>query len=81
MIEEHLYDKKYRQTRRHFKCLAILRKLLVVLVFALLVSDTAACLAGRLAGCLTFAATALLSAAAKIACLNSNDAFHYNYLH
>jgi len=45
-------------------------------VFALLVSDTAACLASRLARCLAFAAAAVLSALAKVSRIQCFDMFH-----
>ena len=52
-------------------------KLLAFLcVFALLVCDTAACLASGLARSLAFAATAVLCALAKVASLKSLDVFH-----
>jgi len=50
------------------------QKLLLVLVFALLVCNTAGCLASRLAGCLAFAAAAVLNALSQVTsskCLNS----------
>ena len=46
------------------------------LLLALLIGDTAAGLAGRLAGSLALAATAVLSAVAQIAGLNSFDMLH-----
>ena len=46
-------------------------------VLALLVSDATAGLASRLARCLALAATAVLSAVAKIACFNSLNVFHF----
>ncbi len=49
-------------------------------VFALLVSDTAAGLASGLAGSLAFAASAVLSAFAKVTGFDSLDMFHYYYL-
>jgi len=45
-------------------------------VFTLLVGNTAAGFAGRLAGCLAFTAAAILSAAAQVTGLNSLDMFH-----
>ena len=51
-------------------------RLLAFRVLALLVSNAAAGLASRLAGSLAFAATAVLSAIAKIAGLNGLDVFH-----
>jgi len=45
-------------------------------VFALLVSNTAACLASRLAGSLAFAASAILSAVTKVAGFDCFDMFH-----
>ena len=45
-------------------------------VFALLVSDSAAGLASGLAGCLAFAATAVLCAFAEIASFDSFDMLH-----
>ena len=48
---------------------------------ALLVCDTAAGLAGRLAGSLAFAATAVLSAVTQVAGLNGLDMFHSKNLH
>jgi len=50
--------------------------LLAFLVFALLVSNTATCFASRLAGCLAFAATAVLCAFAKITSFDGFDVFH-----
>ena len=49
---------------------------LVLFVLALLISDTAAGLAGRLTGSLALAAAAVLSAVAKITGLNGLDVFH-----
>ncbi len=48
---------------------------------ALLICDTAAGLAGRLAGSLAFAATAILRTLAQIAGLDGLDMFHSSYLH
>ena len=50
--------------------------LAVLCALALLVCDTAAGLAGRLAGGLALTAAAVLSAVAQIACLDSFDMFH-----
>lgn len=50
--------------------------LFVSLVLALLISNAAACLAGRLARGLTLTASAALSTFAKIAGFNSIDSFH-----
>ena len=55
--------------------------LLLFGVFALLISNTAACLASRLAGSLAFAATAVLSAVAQIAGLDGLDMLHNKNLH
>jgi hypothetical protein len=55
--------------------------LFVLLVLALLICDTAAGLAGRLAGSLAFAATAILRAVTQIAGLNGLDMFHGSNLH
>ncbi len=52
-------------------------KLLAFLVFALLICDTAACLTSGLAGCLAFAATAVLSGFAKVSCFKCLDSLHY----
>jgi hypothetical protein len=52
------------------------KRLLAFLVLALLVSDTAACLASRLARCLALTATAVLCAFAKVTSFNSFDMFH-----
>ena len=49
---------------------------LLCLVLALLVCDTAAGLAGALAGSLALAASAVLCALAEIACLDSLDMLH-----
>jgi len=49
-------------------------------VFALLISNTAAGLASRLAGGLAFAATAVFSAFAKVTSFDSFDMFHNNIL-
>ena len=51
---------------------------LLLFAFALLVSDTAACLASGLARCLAFAATTVLCALAKILSFNCFDMFHNN---
>ena len=55
---------------------AIFKELLLAL--ALLISNTAAGLASRLARGLALAASAVLSALAKILCFNSLDVFHIN---
>jgi hypothetical protein len=55
---------------------AFLRQCLLVLVLALLVGNTAAGLAGRLAGGLALAAAAVLGAGAQIAGLNGLNSFH-----
>ena len=49
-------------------------------VFALLVSDAAACFASGLAGSLAFAASAVLCAVAEVASLESLDMFHFSIL-
>jgi hypothetical protein len=49
---------------------------LFIVVFALLVSDTAACLASGLARCLALTATTVLCALAKVICLDCLDMFH-----
>ena len=49
---------------------------LQLLAFALLVGNTAAGLAGRLAGSLALAAATILSAIAQIASFNGLDVFH-----
>ena len=56
-----------------------IRLLAFLCVFALLVSDTTACLASRLARCLAFAATAILCALAKVSRIQSFDMFHGIY--
>ena len=48
---------------------------------ALLICDAAAGLAGRLAGSLAFAATAILRALTQIAGFNRLDVFHDSNLH
>jgi hypothetical protein len=53
----------------------------LLLVLALLIGNTAAGLAGRLAGSLALAAAALLCALAQITGLNGLDVFHNRYLH
>ena len=58
--------------RRHFQE----ARLLALSVLALLVSDTAAGLASRLARGLALAAAALLCAFAKVTSFNSFDMFH-----
>ena len=55
------------------------KKLLRFLVLALLVCDAAARLASGLAGCLAFAAAAVLRALAQIAGFQSLNAFHIDY--
>ena len=55
--------------------------LALVVVLALLVSDTAACFASGLARCLTLTATAVLCAFAEIASLNGLNMFHDRNLH
>ena len=47
-----------------------------LLVFALLISNTAACFASGLAGCLAFAAATVLSAVAKVLCFKCLNMFH-----
>ena len=54
---------------------------LLFLVLALLIGDTAAGLAGRLAGSLALAAAAVLCALAQIAGLNGLDMLHDSNLH
>ena len=49
--------------------------------FALLIGNTAAGLASRLAGSLTFAATAILRTVTQVASLNGFYVFHNNNLH
>ena len=56
-------------------------QLLALRALALLICDTAAGLAGRLAGSLAFATTAILSALTQIAGLNGLDVFHSSNLH
>ncbi len=57
-------------------CFLGLLACLLILVFALLVCDTAAGLASRLARCLAFAAAAVLCAVAEITCFESFDMLH-----
>jgi len=47
-----------------------------LLVFALLICDTAACFASRLTGSLAFTASAVFSAAAEIFCFECFNMFH-----
>ena len=54
---------------------------LQLLALAGLVSDTAAGLAGRLAGSLALTAATVLSAVAQVASFNGNDMLHGKYLH
>ena len=61
--------------RRHFINLADRS---FVSVLALLVSYAAACLAGRLAGSLAFAASAVYSAFTQIASFDCLNSFHYD---
>ena len=58
--------------RRHFGA----NHLFILLVLALLICDTAARLASRLAGSLAFAAAAVLGALAQIAGLDGLDMLH-----
>ena len=55
--------------------------LALVMVLALLISDTAACFASGLARCLALTATAVLCAFAEITSLNCLDMFHDRNLH
>ena len=54
---------------------------LQLLALTLLVGNAAAGFAGRLAGSLAFAATAVLCAVAQIAGFDGSDMFHYSNLH
>jgi hypothetical protein len=54
---------------------------LQLLALAGLISDTAAGLAGRLAGSLALTAATVLSAVAQITSFNGNDMLHGKYLH
>jgi hypothetical protein len=54
---------------------------LQLLALALLIGDTAAGLASRLAGSLALAAAAVLSALAQVAGLDGLDMFHDSNLH
>ena len=54
---------------------------LQLLALAGLVSDTAAGLAGRLAGSLALSAATVLSAVTQITSFNGNDMLHGKYLH
>ena len=65
----YLLNKKCRLARRHFKNLQLL-------ALALLIGNTAAGLAGRLAGSLALAAAALLGALAKVPSLDSVNVLH-----
>ena len=56
-------------------------KLLVFLLFALLVCNTTAGLASRLARGLALATAAFFSAGTKIRCFNRLNVFHFEYLH
>ena len=64
----------------YFEC-KLLALLALLGALALLVSDTAAGLASRLAGSLALAAAALLCALAKVTGLNGLDVLHDGYLH
>ena len=55
--------------------------LLFFCVFTLLVSNTAACFASGLAGCLTFAAATVFSAFTEIASFDCFDMCHNKFLH
>jgi len=59
-----------------FKCIGLF---VVLFALALLICDTAAGLASRLAGGLALAATAVLSALAKVLCIKSFDTLHYQH--
>ena len=61
----------------NFAIPTIKTELLAFLVFALLVSNTAAGLASGLAGSLAFAASAILCAFAKVTGLNCFDTLHF----
>ncbi len=68
--------KKHRRwVRRRFQ-----HTILLLLVFALLICDTAACLASRLAGSLAFSATAVLCALAEVLCFKCLDTLHSSFL-
>ena len=58
--------------------MSVQNKLFFYFVFTLLICNTAACLTSRLTGSLAFAATAVLSAFAKILCFNCLN-FHIIY--
>src|SRR5450756_2637246 len=53
---------------------------LFVLILTWLIGEAARCLAGRLAGCLAFAAAAVLCAFSQIAGLQSLNSFHVDFL-
>ena len=55
-------------------------KLLSVVIFARLVSDTTACFASGLARCLALTTTTVLCAFAKIACLDCLNMLHVKIL-
>jgi hypothetical protein len=55
---------------------AFYSKELLLCVLALLISDTAACLACRLAGCLALAASTVLCAVTKVLCIDRLDVLH-----
>ena len=61
-------------SKRHFMCR------LFLFVFALLVCNTAGSLASGLAGCLAFAAAAVLNALLEVARCESLDSLHGNIL-
>ena len=72
-----MFTTKYR----HFVAASRnLAKLFVFAVFALLVCYAAACFASGLAGSLAFAATAVLSAFAKVTRFESLYSFHLSFL-
>ena len=60
---------------------SILQLFAFLFAFTLLICNTAAGLASRLAGSLALAAAALLGALAEVAGLNGLDVLHDGYLH
>ena len=63
--------------KRHFPKNGF-QNLLLILIFALLVCNTAGCLASRLARCLAFAATAVLNALYEVTSSKCLDSLHGN---
>jgi len=72
----HLYSTSHIQDKTPPSSAAFYFQESLICVLALLISNTAACLACGLTGCLALAASTVLCAITKVLCIDSLNVFH-----